>query len=96
MTKCKVCGSEITFKNVGGVFHPVNIDGSAHHDVCRTISNKNVIKLGREFTDKQGDGYLDKNDKKLYMKMSSAAIRGINYVESNCDCIPWEDCKKCA
>lgn len=96
MTKCRSCGTEITFKNVDGVFHPINIDGSAHHDICRTICNDKIMKLGKEFTDHQGEGYLDRNGKKLYMKMSGAAIRGKNYVESSCDCIPWEDCKKCA
>jgi len=96
MTNCRTCGSEITFKNIDGTFHPINLDGSAHHDICRTIRNEKVKSLGNTFTDNKGNGYLDKDGKKLYMTMSSRVIRGKHYKESACDCIPWEWCQKCA
>jgi hypothetical protein len=44
MTNCKKCGSQLTFVKIEGKYHPKNIDGTDHHDVCREITNKAIIE----------------------------------------------------
>ena len=96
MTKCTKCGSQLTFVKIDGKYHPKNLDGTDHHDVCREITNKAIIERNVKFKDSSGEGFLKQNNERLYMSMRAKPIKGKFYKESSCDCIPWEDCKKCA
>ena len=74
---CKKCGLPIAFKKVGEKWHPTNVDGSEHWELCSATKRK-----GKPFnpaTDMQ----------------SSGVIIGKNFVQTNCNCLPWEGCEKC-
>jgi len=74
---CKKCGLPIAFKKVGDKWHPTNVDGSDHWDLCNATRRE-----GKPFnpdTDTQSSGF----------------ITGANYIETNCDCLPWIGCSKC-
>ena len=74
---CKKCGLPIAFKKVGDKWHPTNVDGSDHWDLCNATRREG--KTFNPDTDTQSSGF----------------ITGANYIETNCDCLPWDKCSNC-
>lgn len=100
MTRCKKCGTEVTWVKSDNRWMCLNADSTDHWDSCSKNVWEDVKKHGEEFTRKKGKeivtGYRSvKHGEKAAMR-SGIVITGKKYKPvihaDTCSVMPWENC----